>query len=236
MANDLVAEWHDRSIFHDAKELAKRHQDIDGVCALLEEINSRQKDYLDDLNTIYSYYEDDLLKKKQTWWDWDDRKDKAKKVTLILLIVVIITLLIGSIDSLWAIFLFGGIASITLFVVSLLITIVLKLIEKKTWQSYYTFEESVTHRAQVEITDEYRKVARRLYNEIDNLYLSSLEPAHREAVLMRRDQERHHQEMLREQRQHQERLEAEQREMRMAQQKLLEIEEERERRYKENRW
>lgn len=79
-----------------------------------------------------------------------------------------------------------------------------------------------------------------LYTKIDDLYLSSLDPAHREVVLMRRDQERHHQETLQAQREHNEIIEQEQRRARAAQeesaratQRLLDIEEERERRRKQ---
>lgn len=62
------------------------------------------------------------------------------------------------------------------------------------------------------INDKYEKIANQIYNEIDICYLDSLEPAHREIVLMRRDQERQHQEQMRLQHEHHMRMEAEQRE------------------------
>lgn len=78
-----------------------------------------------------------------------------------------------------------------------------------------------------------------LYTEIDDLYLASLDPAHREVILMRRDQERQHQEAmqmqkkaLQAQKEHQRTIEEEQRRARKAQEELLAIEQERERRYR----
>lgn len=77
------------------------------------------------------------------------------------------------------------------------------------------------------------------YTEIDDLYLASLDPAHREVILMRRDQERQHEEAMRlqkkalkSQERHQQAVEEEQRRARQAQERLLAIEEDRERRYR----
>lgn len=75
------------------------------------------------------------------------------------------------------------------------------------------------------------------YDRIDNLYLLSLDPAHREMVFFRREQEAHNQKMLSLEKARQqtenERLREQQR-AREATEELLAIERERERRY--NRW
>ena len=75
----------------------------------------------------------------------------------------------------------------------------------------------------------------RYYEEMDNLYLASLEPGHREMVIMRREQAEHNHRMVQYEKERQriesDRLE-EVRKARKTQEKLLEIEEERERRYK----
>lgn len=78
-----------------------------------------------------------------------------------------------------------------------------------------------------------------IYTKIDNIYLNSLDPAHREVVMMRRDQERQHRERLAQQEAHNLRMEEEQRRARAAQEetaastkRLLDIEEEKERRRK----
>lgn len=78
-----------------------------------------------------------------------------------------------------------------------------------------------------------------LYTEIDDLYLASLDPTHREIILMRRDQARQHEEAMKmqketlhAQKEHQKAVEAEQRRTRAAQEELLVIERERERRYR----
>ena len=75
------------------------------------------------------------------------------------------------------------------------------------------------------------------YKNLDTLYLASLDPMQREMVMMRRDQQRQHEEMVqlqeratREQREDQARLQKQQEDIRRTQQHLLDIELERERR------
>ena len=76
------------------------------------------------------------------------------------------------------------------------------------------------------------------YREIDNLYLGTLDPVQREIVMMRRDQQRQHDQLMMEQqinaqsqREHEARLEREQAEIKRDQRRLLELEERRMRGY-----
>lgn len=76
------------------------------------------------------------------------------------------------------------------------------------------------------------------YREIDNLYLGALDPVQREIVMMRRDQQRQHDQLMMEQqinaqrqREHEARLEREQAEIKRDQRRLLELEERRMRGY-----
>lgn len=78
------------------------------------------------------------------------------------------------------------------------------------------------------------------YNRIDSLYLASLEPMQRDMILMRREMlkmEQRNQELLREQIKNQNKMEQQQREMQKIQGELLQIERQREERYKQStRW
>ena len=82
---------------------------------------------------------------------------------------------------------------------------------------------------------DFERISLGYYDAIDNLYLGSLDPAHREMILLRRQQEIQHQEMLALERERQmteaQRL-AEQQRTRQATEELLHIEKERERRYR----
>ncbi|MEC4175054.1 hypothetical protein VIN30_01135 [Adlercreutzia sp. R7] len=76
------------------------------------------------------------------------------------------------------------------------------------------------------------------YREIDNLYLGTLDPVQREIVMMRRDQQRQHDQLMMEQqinaqrqREHEARVEREQAEIKRDQRRLLELEEKRMRGY-----
>lgn len=121
----------------------------------------------------------------------------------------------------------GGIAAIVFKVIS--------YISEKKYNSYIC-EVSCESK---QIAERYEKDVNILQRKIDNLYLNSLEPAHREAVLMRRDQERQHQERMRIEREKlnsQKAMEEEQRRIRQAQEELLFIEQEREERYRKSRY
>ena len=94
--------------------------------------------------------------------------------------------------------------------IGLLLGIITKITEtafEKKYQSQVQIIENQLN--QINENHQYDLVA--IYNEIDILYLDSLEPAHREAVLARRDRQRQHEEEM-EQRERHHREEMEQRE------------------------
>ena len=71
-------------------------------------------------------------------------------------------------------------------------------------------------------------------NKVDTLYLDSLDPILKETILMRRDKERHHRDLINAQLKHQRLMEEEQRKIRQNQEELLKIEREKEERRKRN--
>lgn len=100
----------------------------------------------------------------------------------------------------------------------------------KSKEQYDSYISELQYSAR-QLIGKYEKEVNALRNKIDSLYLNSLSPAHREMVLMRRDQERQHQERMRieeERLRSQKRIEEEQRMARAAQEKLLQIEQDRE--------
>lgn len=109
---------------------------------------------------------------------------------------------------------------------------------------YFKIKEKAFYKKRSSILAEYESEARRInsrtawiqsiYDKVDDLYLDTLDPAHREAVLMRREQERQHRELMDAQQRHNQAMLDEQRRILQAQEEMLQIEREREERYKRN--
>ena len=116
-------------------------------------------------------------------------------------------------------------------VLGVVATIVLKIYEIILEKKYSSCAKSVMSKSE-QVNAKHLDNVKYIRNRIDNLYLNSLDPAHRELVLMRRDQKQQHEQSMYAQRQHQETVEEEQRKIRYAQEELLKIEREREERYK----
>ena len=115
------------------------------------------------------------------------------------------------------------------------LSIIISAILKKYYGSKYRkYIESISARF-IKLGNDFQAISHSYYDSIDNLYLCSLDAAQREIILLRRDQEKHNQEMKRmeEERQLLERQRlAEQQRARAATENLLAIEQERERRYR----
>ncbi len=152
-------------------------------------------------------------------------RDRAR-----LAFVVIASLILGIIVGEISVNIFFAIISLLLtivFFVSLLILLFAIVIEMVIKDLYFSYINKL--RVRIGVQDrEFSDISMKCYQEIDNIYLNSLDSAHREMVIMRREQEIHNKKM--------EQIEVNQleevRTSRRVQELLLQIEQEREERYK----
>lgn len=119
--------------------------------------------------------------------------------------------------------------SILVYIVAL---IVMRLKASMAEKRYRDYSNDILQKIDA-INNDFLRIVNSMTADVDAMYLASLDPAHREMVLMRREQAEHNREMkhleIQRQRTENERLD-EARRARQAQERLLAIEEERERR------
>lgn len=212
---------------------------IAGMKELLIHLDGECEKYKADIAAIAGANRDKEARQYQLWSKWH----KAKQVCLwavIVFVVLWVTMgVAGSfLDEPLAIrymtALFGF-----LIMLGILAFIVLKVGEVICADNYSNFARAIFKEI------EYRNMlfantAREYYKKADDMYLASLDPAHREMVLMRREQAEYNNEMLKMERERlaeqrraskaQEDMLEEQKRAGRAQEQLLDIELERERR------
>ncbi len=211
-------------------EYAQRNGHIKGVNDTFNQIQNIQNEYLGKMKKFI----DDEFERENNLYS---RLEKIHFCKIMCRFAVIVTFIL---------FIFQGklphnlfmdlvfLLAIVVFLGGIFMWLITKVIEMVFRNRYITYVKNIETQIN-NINGIYYNALNGIYNNIDSLYLNSLEPALRETVLMRRDQERQHKErlkMMQTQIENQQRIEQEQKLARERQEELLEIERERERRYK----
>lgn len=224
--------------FSRTRNYAQRNIEVKGVENLLAEANANEAEYLKKKETLIEQNAERLAIAENAMTQ-AERKNALFSLAwklgipawLILMIVAGFTA--GILRSIFTLIGFVAFAAIPVGLIGSIVTSPRKRNAAREYDSIISPLREIANNA----ANVYGNTNELLYTSIDDLYLSSLDPAHREVVLMRRDQERQHQETLQAQREHQAIIESEQRRTREAMEesasatrRLLDIEEERERR------
>lgn len=224
--------------YNETLSYGRQHSDVPSVQAQINKLNAEKERYTSAVKSIADAERAAEEEKYQKYEKWSKRKKKFGTIAIISLVSVFVipnilshmpSSLAGLLDLvLAALVVIGMLVGAAIFLVSAIV----KSTCEAEYKSYIT---SIKGRFE-DMGKAFEQNARTYYNEIDSLYLASLEPSRREVVLLRRDQERHNEETKRmeaeRQRLERERL-AEQRRATEALQKLLAIEEKREREYRD---
>lgn len=225
--------WKNINIFNNVINYAEKHKVISGVLECKVKAENHRQTYMEEidkaLNSEAETLEREYCKLKNIY-----KKKLIYRAICLFCIVSNLLVDLFSFDSLRCLRITEFFLNITFvaFWIFLALWIIYKIREKRQDNVYATCVKSAKSQAQA-IERKYKNISSEIYNEIDDLYLASLDPTHREVVLMRREQERQHKERMQESQREQRRLEMlqeEQRRTRIAQEKLLAIEEEREKR------
>lgn len=229
---------------------AKKNIEVNGVREQIQNLTAAKNTYIQKMRNITEPEKEKEDKKYHEWENWYKKKNICVWITIGLIAVSVINLLLGAFlpDGLHKLFTLSGL----LIFIMLPASIVVKLVEFICGNSYYKYTRPILENISV-LNIEFTETSRKYYVSIDDLYLLSLDPAHREMVLMRREQTKQHEEMMRMER---ERIELEKERIRVekarqaderaaraearqeaersrkAQERLLQIEEDREIRYK----
>lgn len=211
---------HDKTVRY-----AQKNMSLNGVKELYERTEKEYQSYLWEMENIINDESAVENEKFNKWEKINKIKNIFKYGAIAFALFTIICLILQS--NLAG---FG----IVILIMAIFVGCVLKVMDIICEKQYNSYIKTVKDKFN-SVNNKYIQTFNVIYSSIDNLYLSSLDPTHREMVLMRRDQERQHQEAMRanaRQAEIQRKLAEEQKRLRIQQDELLQIEKERERRYK----
>ena len=209
----------------------KKYSGIPGIENVLDAEYDKYREYQREYNEIVKAAQ---AKNSEQYSAWEDNYKKKNICKLIFAICLIIVCMCMHFNKMILLFFLSLITCIAAGIVA----VVYKLITMDKENKYNNYTKTIYQKLD-NINNKYTIINCSLYNEADNIYLNSLEPTHRETVLMRRDQERQHQErMAMEQKilDNQKAAQAEGKKLRETQEQLLGIEKEREKRYWNSRY
>lgn len=222
--------------YNKAMDYAKQNMAIKGVKEQALKLQEEGKTYEKNIKAITEPEKAEEDKRYQLWAKWDKVRKICKWTTIGLAIFSAVLFILGatllSYSNIWFVL------WLLVLVLTILAGIVLLVTKVGTWiceKSYIHYINNKIFEKVDAIDKIFIQKSRAYYQEIDNLYLQSLDPAHREMVLMRREQAEHMRQQAELER---ERVRVENARLqeaektRRAQERILAIEEERERRYR----
>ena len=217
--------------YNEAIAYAKRNINVEGMKEQIEKLGQEKQRYKQNIENIINPEREPENNKYLAWEKWYKIKNLCFKIMIGVVGGTILCWILGMVLSPW--FSILGMLGVILSIIMILAAMAAKGVESVYAALYEKYMNKVEDRINaINVVFEYD--AHQYYMTIDNLYLQSLDPAHREMVLMHREQTEHNREMKRLEMERQmkeaERLQEERR-TRQAQERLLAIEEERERRY-----
>lgn len=223
------------SSFHSAVDFAKSHENVDGVDAILATVKKRLIEYDDQKKKLIEEYQPQL---DAAYEKYLKDASTSRKIAIAVIVEILAAILLSTVGRSISIglyllnFAFSAIFAIDLLAIPITLIAmfifkraVVKVDEKKYESIFDNLREAAN-----ELTQKHRKKNDHACDLIDSLYLSSLSPQERQLVLMRREQQAQHDEMMRQQRKHQAEVERVQSQIQRDQRELLEYERERQRR------
>ncbi|MDE5938128.1 MAG: hypothetical protein K2H37_03495 [Lachnospiraceae bacterium] len=232
--------------YNEAIAYAKKNMEIEGVREQYQKLLAEKDNYVQDIKGITEPEKENEDKKYTDWGNWIRKKNLCVRITIGFVIMTVINMVLGGVLPFA---LHTLIMKLSLFLFILIpASAVTKVGQIISERAYYKYMEPIGNRIRIR-NNNFAEYARACNQTIDDLFLMSLEPAHREMVMMRREQAKQHEEMMRMEKERlkleKERIRIEKerqvdarnaneeaRRTREAQERLLRIEEDREIRYK----
>lgn len=220
---DLTKLFMANPVRKDALNFANKYMYIEGVERVAEQIKKEFQQYAEAVREIPKQETERESRKFKTWVV----THTIMKINLMLLIVGLLSTVIASLlapdgSLLQTLLYIVGDVLGPLSLIALCFTLIINLIAKKSYSSY---QNKIYARAE-RLCNLFKEEADGLCKEIDCIYLSSLDPAHREMVLMRREQERMQKEHTRQMEEMRKMMDQKDREIAVTQQQILETQKE----------
>lgn len=226
--------FYSTNMFENEIHFANQNIKVQGVKEISNSIQNDYQEYNEKMRQLISGSEETESAKYAIWEKAHTRKNLFKFITIIAIILIILSIIFDNFhlsQGMSWMFSFINLLILLLFITGIVLFIVFKIADKIYEKSYKSYVGGLKGQA-ANINAGYLNKMNRYHKDIDNLYLMSLDPAHRELVLMRREQQQQHREQMWLQQAHNKEMLEEQRRARQAQEELLEIEKMREERYR----
>ena len=181
--------------FDRAEQEAKQRMNVDGVSEVYKQIEENYQAYTIQRDSFIEQNQPRLDELYSVYFEASKKRDGKYKVSKIALLVLVVFIVINftPLSSLFS-GLLGLLAGTVIFAGSLIVIVIYLVLggiqSSRTNSELTKYEECFSElrsKASI-IVNQYAKTAASLQEDVDNLYLASLDPAHREMVLMRRDQ------------------------------------------------
>lgn len=196
---------------------AEEKMSVDGVRDYSERMKVERKTYISDIDNIVNPERENEEKKYLLW-------EKLTRIRQISAWTCIVSFIIGIICSMiHSLAVIGGLLILWPTRIAFLVFIITKIGESVYGMMYRQIAQDIMEKIQAR-EKPFIALCQKYYKEIDDLYLYSLTPEHRETVLLRRDmaaQHKEHIQMAEQQLKVQGRIEDEQRQSRQIQQEIL---------------
>lgn len=225
--------------YNKAVAYGKQNISIQGVKEQLQRLEQEKKSYFEKVANIVTPERDTEQAKYQQYEKWATMEKKCKWAEIMLIALLVVRLSIFQYLPLalrmsLLFTLFDVLLALLVLFAGPVAFIISKIAKHSSALRYNKYIVLISNQLN-SLGSGFTRTSIEYYDAIDNLYLCSLDPSHREMILLRRQQERHNQNILRLEKERQkveeQRLQEQQR-ARRATEELLAIEKERERRYR----
>ena len=180
--------------YNEAIDYALKNSNIVGMEKTIEKLNKEKNIYKQDIANLIEPERETENEMYLLWEKWNKAKDGCFKIVLGLIGGTILCWILSA--FLWSGLSLLGLIDVVLSIIMFLVFWVIKVIELICGNKYDRYINKIMSKI-IARNKIFGQDMNRYYEEIDNLYLQSLDPAHREMVLMRREQDKYNQEMMR---------------------------------------
>lgn len=180
--------------YNETMRYANKNIEVKGVSEQIQNLMNEKENYISNVKNIINTEREKGNQKYQLWEKWNARNSISLRITMGLLAIIILNKVLSS-------FLPGVIHTILRIIglpiyIMVPVSLVIMVITSSHEMDYNRYETDIIQKIN-SITATFSKKFKEYYTTIDDLYLCSLEPAHREMVIMHREQKEHNKEMLR---------------------------------------
>lgn len=179
--------------YNKAVKYGKSHNAVDGVSNCMEKLDSEKNSYINEMQNIIDNEKENENKKYSLWEKCSNIKYKSSITTMISFILMLLNMIIlGRGNS----FLYEALFILLplVFTFSIFTAVLSTFAELITNNRYFDYTLTLDGKLQKQ-NRLFENISYNIYQDIDNLYLNSLDPVHKETVLMHRKQDEHNRRM-----------------------------------------